>query len=109
MDDRWAISSPPPPYDVSNDDTRIKDTEKHSIYVGQPGNVFCKGARFDGISRMKIHPPPPGCEPNEYQSMLMNKSGEILFTPAPQRQSGPSKSKNKITPNVTVVADIHMA
>ncbi|XP_060562048.1 uncharacterized protein LOC132721703 isoform X2 [Ruditapes philippinarum] len=109
MDERWAIRSPPPSYDETSDVEMVKDTDKRTIYVGQPQNMFYNGARFDGVSRMKIHPPPPGCEPNEYQSMLMKKDGEIWFKPAPQRQNGTSKSKNKVTPNSTVVANIDMA
>lgn len=59
-----------------------------------------------------LQPPPPGCPPNEYQKMLMDKEGDIFFTPSHNRIKEPGKfpikSNNKITPNVTVVADIQM-
>ncbi|KAL4240804.1 mitogen-activated protein kinase kinase kinase binding [Mactra antiquata] len=114
-DNRWATECiTPVSRDTDQQTTSTQDRKpKTVLYVGQPQNIFCRGAKFDGISKLQIPPPPPGCPPNEIQSMLMNNEGHVYFTPSYKRLKEPGKfpikSNNKITPKVAVVAEIKMA
>ncbi|XP_060604172.1 uncharacterized protein LOC132757014 [Ruditapes philippinarum] len=47
--------------------------QRTTLTLDASSGVFHKGARFDEFAKPSIPPPPPGCPPNHFQQMQMEK------------------------------------
>ncbi|XP_053408212.1 DAZ-associated protein 2-like [Mercenaria mercenaria] len=61
----------PPPYSAV--DPSNLNPIRPTLVVDANSNVFHKGARFNEFAKPIIPPPPPGCPPNHFQQMQMEK------------------------------------
>lgn len=66
--------------DVESIDTSTfcDDVPKQMI-ISRATDIFCQGARFDGIAKPVIAPPPPGCAPNAIQLMYAKSNIEFII------------------------------
>lgn len=90
---------PPPPYSVAVSQPNSVPTYAHYAHLGYPYAVpvhtqaglayptttyvvpaaYDAGARFDGMNRPTIPPPPPGVGPNAAQLAMMQGQGNVVL------------------------------
>lgn len=63
----------------------VSDT---TVVLTSPYKVFHKGARFNEFAQPRIPPPPPGCQPNYFQQLQMDKGELKVVIADPKHQSG---------------------